>query len=52
MVRIGGPFTLVDGDGEPFSSQRLAGRHYPLARFYPDVAEAAAGAEKATGSAA
>ncbi|MDY6812552.1 MAG: sulfotransferase domain-containing protein [Pseudomonadota bacterium] len=35
-----------------FCRQRLAGRHYPLARFYPDVAEAAAGAEKATGSAA
>ncbi|HJO36252.1 MAG TPA: sulfotransferase domain-containing protein [Gammaproteobacteria bacterium] len=35
-----------------FCRQRLAGRHYPLARFYPDVAEAAAGAEKATGGAA
>lgn len=37
---IGGPFTLVDGKGQPFSSQKLAGR--PHAIFFgfthcPDV---------------
>jgi protein SCO1/2 len=27
---FGGPFTLVDGDGKPFSSQALAGKPYAL----------------------
>lgn len=40
LAAIGGPFTLVDGKGQPFASTRLAGR--PFAIFFgftrcPDV---------------
>lgn len=40
LASIGGPFTLVGGDGQPFSSARLAGK--PFAIFFgfthcPDV---------------
>jgi protein SCO1/2 len=29
-ANLGGPFTLVDGDGKPFSSYRLAGKPYAI----------------------
>ena len=29
-TRFGGPFTLVEGDGRPFSSDRLAGKPYAM----------------------
>ena len=39
-ARIGGPFTLIDQDGKPFSSERLKGRYavvYFGYTFCPDV---------------
>ena len=30
QVSFGGPFTLVDGNGQPFASNRLAGRPYTM----------------------
>jgi protein SCO1 len=39
-ARIGGPFTLIDQDGKPFDSRRLAGRYaifYFGYTFCPDV---------------
>ena len=30
QASFGGPFTLVGGDGQPFSSQRLAGKPYAI----------------------